>query len=76
MLPSLLFGLNNSLNLTYQLLATNLLSVSVIVILSMSIGFGTARKGWNPDNFIIPLESALSDSLTTLALLFAIVLIP
>ena len=32
------------------------------------------KKGLDPDNFVIPIESTLADSITTIALLIALFL--
>jgi cation transporter-like permease len=34
----------------------------------------TFKKGLDPDNFVIPIESSIADSVTTVALLAAIFL--
>jgi len=55
-----------------QLLITNMLAVSLITSLSFLIAVFTYKRGWDPDNFVIPLESALADGITTFALLIAL----
>jgi mgtE-like transporter len=57
------------------LLTTNLIAVFIIVIISFAIAIATFRKGLDPDNFVIPIESSLADSITTAALLIALLLI-
>jgi len=32
----------------------------------------TYRRGWDSDNFVIPIESSLADSITTISLLLAL----
>jgi len=61
--------------LTARLLITNGLAVSVMVVISYVVAMATYRKGWDPDNFVIPIESSLADSVTTIALLTAVMLI-
>lgn len=64
--------LNNLLEFVAQLLMTNILAVSVIVIVAYTVAIFTYRRGWDPDNFVIPVESSLADSLTTVSLLVAL----
>jgi len=58
-----------------QLLVTNLLAVSLIVIISFTVAIFTYRRGWDPDNFVIPIESSLADGITTISLLIALIMI-
>ena len=48
-----------------QLLATNILAVSFIIIISFIIAISTQKRGLDPDNFVIPIESALAEGITT-----------
>ena len=63
------------LSLTLLLLTTNLIAVFIIVVISFAIAIATFRKGLDPDNFVIPIESSLADGITTIALLVALFLI-
>jgi mgtE-like transporter len=56
------------------LLTTNLIAVFIIVLISFAIAIATFRRGLDPDNFVIPIESTLADSITTIALLIALFL--
>jgi len=56
------------------LLITNLIAVFIIVISSFAIAIATFRKGLDPDNFVIPIESTLADGITTITLLAALLL--
>ncbi len=67
--------LRNLSVLTARLLITNSLAVSAMVVISYFVAVVTYRKGWDPDNFVIPIESSLADSVTTIALLTAVMLI-
>ena len=58
-----------------QLLITNVLAVSAIVIVAYAVAIFTYRRGWDPDNFVIPIESSLADSITTVSLLIALTVI-
>lgn len=62
--------------LTLILVIVNLITVPLILLISYSISILTFKRGFDPDNFVIPIESSLADSLATLSLLFAILLIP
>ena len=57
------------------LLATNFIAVAVIIVVSYGIAILTFRRGLDPDNFVIPIESSLADSITSIALLVVLVLI-
>lgn len=63
------------IKLTVRLLFTNVLSTSSIIIISIIIAILTYRRGWNPDNFTIPIESSLADAITTLSLLLSIIVV-
>jgi len=58
-----------------QLLVTNILAVSIMIFIAYSIAIFTYRRGLNPDNFVIPIESSLADTVTTAAVLIALALI-
>ncbi|PVX25259.1 MAG: hypothetical protein CW691_05155 [Candidatus Bathyarchaeum sp.] len=60
---------------TGQLLTTNVLAVSVMLVVAYAVAIFTFRRGWNPDNFVIPLESSLADTITTAAVIVALALI-
>jgi mgtE-like transporter len=62
-------------NLISILLIANIIGVSAIVLLSYGISILTFQKGLDPDNFVIPIESSFADSLMSIALLAALVLV-
>ncbi len=62
------------LGFTTLLLITNAVSVSVIILVSYAVSILTFQRGLDPDNFVIPIESSLADSITTIALLMALFL--
>ena len=69
-------ALSDSLSaLMARLLMTNVLAVPVMVVISYLVAIATYRKGVDPDNFVIPIESSLADSVTTIALLIAVIVI-
>ncbi len=51
-----------------RVLTTNAIAGAIIVIVSYMVAVLTYRKGLDPDNFVIPIESSLADSITTMAL--------
>lgn len=57
------------------LLIANVIAVAAIVILSYAISILTFKRGLDPDNFVIPIESSFADSAASLALLVALLLI-
>lgn len=67
--------LGNFVTFTGRLLTTNVLAVAVMVVISFAIAIYTLRRGWNPDNFVIPIESSLADTITTGAVIVALALI-
>ncbi len=67
--------LSKLLEFAAQLLTTNILAVSAMVIIAYAVAVSTYRRGWDPDNFVIPIESSLADSITTISLLIALTVI-
>jgi cation transporter-like permease len=59
---------------TLFLFTVNILAASLIILVSYSVAILTYQKGLDPDNFEIPIESSLADSITTISLLVALVL--
>lgn len=57
-----------------QLLVTNFLAVVVMIFVAFGVAILTFRHGWNPDNFVIPIESSLADTITTAAVLIVLLL--
>jgi mgtE-like transporter len=60
------------LRLLLQVLTVHIIVVPLIVLVSYGTAIITRRRGLDPDNFIIPVETSLSDGLTTIGLLIAI----
>jgi mgtE-like transporter len=61
-------GFFMALRLIGLLLATNICAASVIVCIAFSVAILTFHRGLDPDNFVIPIESSLADTITTLSL--------
>jgi mgtE-like transporter len=57
------------------LITTNLIAVIAIVLVSFYVAILTFRRGLDPDNFVIPIESSLADGITTVALLISLFLV-
>ncbi len=66
---------NGFLSLILVLVTTNIIAVFGIAVISFMVAIATFRKGLDPDNFVIPIESSLADGITTVALLVALLLI-
>jgi len=64
--------LNDLLLLLAILLALNLLAAPIMATISYGLAVITFRNGLDPDNFVIPCESSLSDSITTACLLLVL----
>jgi len=64
--------LNDLFTLMLMLMSLNILAAPAISTLSYSLAVFTFRRGLDPDNFVIPCESTLSDSVTTACLLIVI----
>jgi len=64
--------LNYFLVLAAILLSLNILAGPIMAAISYSLAVLTFRQGLDPDNFVIPCESSLSDSVTTACLLLVL----
>jgi len=65
-------ALSDIMRFMVQLLATNVLAVPCVVFVAYAAAILTYRRGWDPDNFVIPIESSLADSITTISLFIAL----
>jgi len=70
-----IFTLGTFLRFTALLLVANLMAAPSIIIVAYMVAVLTFRRGLDPDNFVIPIESSLADGLTTVSLLVALILI-
>ena len=59
---------------TSTLLITNFIAIPAMIIISYAISISAFKRGFDPDNFVIPIESSLADNITTIALLAALLL--
>jgi mgtE-like transporter len=53
---------------------TNLITIPIIAAITFTTGITTFNHGLDPDNFVIPFETSLADSLTTIILYLIITL--
>ncbi|MCX8183365.1 MAG: magnesium transporter [Crenarchaeota archaeon] len=63
---------SNLLSFTVLLLIANLMAASGIILVAYAVAILTYKRGFDPDNFEIPIESSLADSLTSIALLVSL----
>ena len=75
LVSSIVYGIDKFPGLLGEALTTNLLVVPMIIVISFSTAIATRKRGLDPDNFIIPIETSISDGLTTIGLLVALTLI-
>jgi mgtE-like transporter len=69
------FLLSSVLNFMVIIWLSNIIAVIGIVILSYGISIVTFRRGLNPENFVIPIETSFATIITSTALLVALFLI-
>ncbi len=69
------FVLSTFVNLLMVLLFANVIAVFVMVLISYGLAILTFQRSLDPDNFVIPVESALADTLVSVALLVALILV-
>jgi mgtE-like transporter len=69
------FSLSSVLNFVLIIWVSNIIAVVAIVLLSYAIAILTFRRGLNPDNLVIPIETSLAIIVTSTALLLALFLI-
>jgi mgtE-like transporter len=72
---SAVYGIEKFPRLLEEAWTTNLIVVPIIIVISFSTAIVTRRRGLDPDNFIIPIETSISDGLTTIGLLIALTLL-
>jgi mgtE-like transporter len=58
---------------TSLLLAVNGIAVAGVVVISYASAILTFKKRLDPDNFVIPIESSLADTLTSLSLFIVLI---
>jgi len=66
--------LSSLYKLTSTLLIVNIMAVAVMSIISFTVAASTHKRGLDPDNFVIPIESSIADAVTTLSLFITLVI--
>jgi cation transporter-like permease len=72
---SAVYGIGKFPSLLGEAWMTNLIVVPIIIVISFFTAIVTRKRGLDPDNFIIPIETSISDGLTTIGLLIALTLL-
>lgn len=67
-ISGVLYGFMRFRSLLAAVWCSNLLVMPLIALVSFSVGITTYKLGLDPDNFVIPFETSLADSLTTVIL--------
>ncbi|MEM0357733.1 MAG: magnesium transporter [Candidatus Bathyarchaeia archaeon] len=67
-----MLSLVNIAKFSLLLFTVNVLAAALIILVSFSVAVITYQRGLDPDNFEIPIESSLADTLTTISLLVAL----
>jgi cation transporter-like permease len=70
-----LFQFTNAISFIGTIWISNIIAVTTIVIISYGIAILTFKRGLNPENFVIPIETSLATIVTSIALLVALLLI-
>ncbi|MEM2202547.1 MAG: magnesium transporter [Candidatus Bathyarchaeia archaeon] len=65
----------NIAKFTLLLFTVNVLAAVSIILISYSVAIITYQRGLDPDNFEIPIESSLADTLTTISLLVSLTIL-
>jgi mgtE-like transporter len=69
------FSLSSVLNFMVIIWLSNIIAVIGIALISYGISILTFKRGLDPDNFVIPVETSLATIVTSTALLLALLLI-
>ena len=67
--------LSNVLDFMVTIWLSNIIAVISIVLISFWVAILTFKRGLNPENFVIPVETSLATIVTSIALLTALLLI-
>jgi mgtE-like transporter len=69
------FDLSSIVDFLLIIWLSNIISVITIVLLSYGVSILTFKRGLDPDNFVIPVETSLAALVTTAAVLIAILIL-
>lgn len=75
LLVNQVFAIQGIVDFLFIIWISNVISIIAIVILSYGVSILTFKRGLDPDNFVIPVETSLAAIVTSAALLIAILLI-
>ena len=64
--------ISSAFNLLAVIWVSNIIAVIAIVLLSYGVAILTFRRGLNPENFVIPVETSFATIITSAALLIAL----
>jgi len=70
-----IFNPSNFISFTTLLLIANMMAALCIIIVSYAVAILTYQKGLDPDNFEIPIESSMADTITSISLFVALFLV-
>ena len=70
-----IFSLQIASRLLLILFIANVIAFTLIVLISYGISILTFKRGLDPDNFVLPVGSSLADTMTTIALFVALLVI-
>ena len=69
------FAIPNIINFLLIIWVSNIIAVITIVLVSYGVSIITFKRGLDPDNFVIPVETSLATIVTSTALLIALLII-
>jgi len=69
-----IFSVTVFFELTSLVLIVNVMAAGAIALISFVVAIFSFKRGLDPDNFVIPIESSLADTLTSVSLLAALIL--
>lgn len=69
------FAIPNIINFLLIIWVSNIIAVITIVLVSYGVSIITFKRGLDPDNFVIPVETSLASIVTSTALLIALLII-
>jgi len=69
------FALTTMFDFLMVIWISNIIAVIGIVLLSFGVAVVTFKRGLNPENFVIPIETSLATIITSTALLLALLVL-
>jgi len=69
-----MFSIMNFIQLASLVLVVNVMAAGAIALISFVVAIVSFSRGLDPDNFVIPIESSLADTLTSVSLFTALIL--